>query len=64
MHPHKENARLMTGGQIPKTVLADSAEHNSETLTYQARHLAATFGMLPETASVIAFLAFHGGRHP
>ena len=48
------------GDPIPKSVLADSPEYNSEVLSYQARHLAATFGMLPDTASTVATLAFYG----
>ena len=48
------------GDPIPNSVCHDSTEYNSETLSYQARHLAATFGMLPDTASTVATLAFYG----
>ena len=52
------------GDPIPKSVLADGTEFNTETLEYQARHLAIAFGMLPETASVVATLAFYGVCRP
>jgi hypothetical protein len=59
MTPIKEKGRRM-GDPIPKIVLADDAEFTASLIKYQAQHLAATFGMMPDTASTVATLAFYG----
>lgn len=46
---------------IPNSVLADSVEYTPNTLAFQASVLALRFGLMPDTATTIATLAFASG---
>jgi len=55
----KEKGRFGRSSPIPNSVLVDDPDFTKNLLLFQAKHLAATFGMLPETASAVAILAFY-----